>query len=597
MRRAFKLILLLITPALPAQSNHPIDESQIPNPGTLILKQEVRNVIVDIVATDKHGEPATFFSQPNFKVYENGVQQDIVYFEKHTESYMFLDAARQPTPQLPPNEFTNIETIPKDEPLMVLLLDAQNTSFSDQAYVRNQMLGYLKKIPPATHIAVFALGARLRLIQGFNEDAAVLKAALEPSYDPAAAAGGDALAANSPRGVPESFSASVAETRANLDSFIKESAFDYSSRWGNRYMVRAENTRLALYELTGYLSGIPGRKSLIWFAGSFPFADYPIVGEGRAVPGPIADFDHSKPLKKLEDIMNVSRVSIYPVDARGLGPPSTYSYAYSPEHQFAPTGTDFGLMVMNDSMVEGSEDLGMEHMAEATGGRAFYNNNDLARAISQVHSIGENYYTIAYSPKNKDYDGRFRKVEIKVNDPGIRLDYRRGYYASKPRGRFPLFGAMQFGAPSATELPIHVQVTKAAAQPRPNQTKGRIGNQGAKLKGPVVRYEFKATIDPNDVTLRQLDGRRHAQMYFALAAYDNNGKLLNDIYGPVIIDMNDRVYADALAHGVRLTQDLDLPAGELHVRVGVADDATKDTGATEFPLNVQPGPERVAQLR
>jgi len=71
----------------------------------------------------------------------------------------------------------------------------------------------------------------------------------------------------------------------------------------------------------------------------------------------------------------------------------------------------------------------------------------------------------------------------------------------------------------------------------------------------VVRYEFKATIDPNDLTIRQLDdGRRHAQVYFALAAYDNDGKLLNDIYGPVIIDMNDQVYADALAHGVRLTQ-------------------------------------------
>lgn len=275
MRRALKIILLLITPALCAQLNLPIDDSQLPNPGTVTLKQEVRNAIVDIVATDKHGEPAMFLSQPNFKVYENGVQQDIVYFEKHTESHMFLDASRPPAPQLPPNEFTNIETVPNDEPLMVLLLDAQNTSYADQAYVRNQMLGYLRKIPPATHIAVFALGARLRLIQGFNEDAAVLKAALESSYDPAAAAGGDALAANSPRGVPEGFAASVAETRANLDGFIKESAFDYGSRLRNRYLIRAETTRQALYALTGYLAGIPGRKSLIWFAGSFPFADFP----------------------------------------------------------------------------------------------------------------------------------------------------------------------------------------------------------------------------------------------------------------------------------------------------------------------------------
>src|SRR5260370_9091043 len=75
----------------------------------------------------------------------------------------------------------------------------------------------------------------------------------------------------------------------------------------------------------------------------------------------------------------------------------------------------------------------MNLLAENTGGKAFYNRNDLDKAIYDGVTDGSTYYLLGYYPENKKWDGKFRKVQIKATRGGVKLRYRLGYYAADPQ--------------------------------------------------------------------------------------------------------------------------------------------------------------------
>jgi len=60
----------------------------------------------------------------------------------------------------------------------VLLLDWLNTQPADQAYVRKQVIKYLRGVPPGTRLAIFTLGTELRMVQGFTTESSVILSAL-----------------------------------------------------------------------------------------------------------------------------------------------------------------------------------------------------------------------------------------------------------------------------------------------------------------------------------------------------------------------------------------------------------------------------------
>jgi VWFA-related protein len=560
----------------------------------ITLKQEVRNVIVDVVVTDRHGEPVRSLDKARFQVMENGVPQDISFLEEHSGSDETARPAAQPEPEpnLPPDVHTNVASAPIDGPILVLLLDALNTRIGSQAYVRSQMIDYLKHIPPGTHLAIFTLGDRLQMVQGFSSDPAVLRAALNHTSYPSAPSIG-----------------------------IFGGSGDSLSRYANESQSLGQDLRIrytldALNALAVYLDGIPGRKSLIWFAGSIPWTINPDFSLVTSVTGRV---DYTEELKKLADAMTFGRIAIYPVDARALVTPPGFAADSSPGFNSRSivannggTGNPargnsqaFGRTEMNSQMNLAGSHMSMTNLAEATGGRAIYNTNGLAGAVVKVESIGENYYTIAYSPRDKRYDGGMRHLEIKVNEPGAKLDYRRAYYADDPAkstGRSlilhanPLRAVMQRGAPDSTQIPFHIQVKVAMQQPDPSRPADRIGNEAATLKGPVVRYDFHWTVDLHGIAFETAgNALHHAEVDATVAAYDADGKVLNNIYAMLPLNLTDADYTKFLKGGLPMKQTLDVPAGMVYLRAGVLDPSNGHTGATEFPLTVQAVQGSVAQ--
>jgi len=71
----------------------------------------------------------------------------------------------------------------------------------------------------------------------------------------------------------------------------------------------------------------------------------------------------------------------------------------------------------------------MGTLSADTGGKAFFDSNDFAPAFAQVERDSSAYYAIGFHSSNPARDGKFRKLTIKINRPGIKLECRPGYYA------------------------------------------------------------------------------------------------------------------------------------------------------------------------
>jgi hypothetical protein len=71
----------------------------------------------------------------------------------------------------------------------------------------------------------------------------------------------------------------------------------------------------------------------------------------------------------------------------------------------------------------------MTTLSADTGGKAVLDSNDFAPAFAQVQKDSSAYYVLGFHPANPMRDGRYRKLLVKVNRPGVKLEYRPGYYA------------------------------------------------------------------------------------------------------------------------------------------------------------------------
>jgi hypothetical protein len=108
----------------------------------------------------------------------------------------------------------------------------------------------------------------------------------------------------------------------------------------------------------------------------------------------------------------------------------------------------------------------MSLIAESTGGKAFFDTNGLKETLEKAISDGSNYYTFAYAPPDQKLDGSLRRIEMKVEQAGYHLSYRKSYYADNlndgSRGKKGLpqtamQTAMMCGGPNATQITFIVQ--------------------------------------------------------------------------------------------------------------------------------------------
>src|SRR6185437_11081426 len=176
--RSFSALLLsALTTACIAQGSQPPQTSQPAQEPAETLHASTQLVIVDVVVEDKSGHPIHGLTRQNFVLTEQRKPQTIRDFEEHSATSNQKPAP--PAPHLPPGVFTDYTPVAPDSTLNVLLVDALNTPQTDQIYLRQQLLDYIKREKPGTNVAIFGLANRLVMLQGFTTDPAVLRTAAQ----------------------------------------------------------------------------------------------------------------------------------------------------------------------------------------------------------------------------------------------------------------------------------------------------------------------------------------------------------------------------------------------------------------------------------
>jgi hypothetical protein len=188
------------------------------------------------------------------------------------------------------------------------------------------------------------------------------------------------------------------------------------------------NTLSTLQAIAQHLSGLPGRKNLIWVSGGFPltigFDEVPTIGSTRDQRTFTQEMDAAD--SRAEQL----RRGRLPVDARGL--------MVLPGFEASVRGSARGGPPMASRLAAINANIdSMRELAERTGGRAAYNTNDLARAVRRAIDDARVTYTIGYYSTDETLDGKFREIKVKVNRPHLDVRYRKGYFALKPSDNTP----------------------------------------------------------------------------------------------------------------------------------------------------------------
>jgi hypothetical protein len=242
----------------------------------------------------------------------------------------------------------------------------------------------------------------------------------------------------------------------------------------------------------------------------------------------------------------------------------------------------------------------MQQMAEATGGKSFYNTNGLKEAVGKAIEAGSNYYTIAYTPANRDWNGNFRKIQIRVNRRGLTLAYRRGYFADDPNKATPnnespsaLTGATQYsairssmlhGAPDPTELIFVADVRPSSSE---TETSPAPRNQASKkLSGPFRRYAVNFRVNPKQLSCAIGPDEAHScALAFLTYVYDGDGTAINMQTDALTIKIAPDRFASTMSRIFTCRQEISVPVkGEYYLRIGLRDRNSDKVGALEVAV-------------
>ena len=580
-RLAASFLLLVSLPGLvPAQQPPP----DMPAP---VLRVTTRLVLVDVLVTNKNGQRVEGLTPADFTLLENKKPQQIAFFSWEQPGRRANAARGGPAP-LPPNIYTNRpEYRSPPGALTVLLLDALNTGVQDQAYARAQMLRYLAtQLKPDQWIAVYALGQSLRVLQDFTDDPRLLRAAVE-SFNPEKPLELTIEDVNkrlppAPREFGSKEGGSINPTVSMVVERLREFATTQATVALN---VRVAKTLKAFQMIARALAGYPGRKNLVWVSASFPLAmTSKIVKMGT--PGPELNLgpgqfrierSYAEDLQQTSAQLTDAQIAVYPVDARGLMG-STLTTASDPgtnELGLGRLGAEFGEQVSNADSKLLDTQATMEQLANETGGRVLKNRNDVDNSVALSLADGSSYYLLGYYPEDKNWDGKFHKIQVNVAQPKLQVRHRQGYFAVDPTqwGKqakedrdAELMSVMGPDSPLATGMIFDARVVPPAPASR-------------------VQVPVELLIDMRTLSFEEKKGgERLYSLEFHVAAYAPDGKMAAHHDARVDAPIKAETVAARLQQGFPYRTQLELPPGRYRLRLAVRDNRTGFLGTTEVPL-------------
>ena len=382
----------------PALAQNATQVSNSPQGGfTLKLNSDL--VLTNVVVRDaKTGGLVRGLKQSDFSIYENGKQQqiDTFDFESVDMARPLNEAAVSGLAAGPSGNGQKAVVVAKPQELrnhrlIVMFFDLTSMQPEDLDRSVEAAQAFLKtKMQPADLVALVSLGDTLAVDQDFTAD----KNALINEV-----------------GVYNGTEGAGFAQGATANSNQVEDTTGYTPDESEYNDVNTDRELFALKAVAQSLSKIDEKKSLLYFSGG-------ISRDG---------IENQASLRAATNAAVRANLSIYSVDTRGLqaigplGDASTGSLRGS-------GGYNGAALTSNMNANFASQEV-MGTLSSDTGGKAFFDSNDFAPAFAQVQKDTSAYYAIGFHSTNLARDGKYRKLTVKVKIPGVKLEFRQGYYA------------------------------------------------------------------------------------------------------------------------------------------------------------------------
>ena len=516
------------------------------------IRVTTRLVQVVAIVRDKKG-PVADLTKKDFEITDGGKPRQIATFSVAKASERVRRSA------LPPNVFTNRLDQNSDPPVAatVLLFDRLNTQFADQATARKQILGFLKSLDPQSPVAIYGLGNQLRILQDFTDDPARLTKALEglrngdsPLLRNADLVGlvGDVPSISDVSGLTPDVLAGILEPLATFS-----------------VDRRVAMTLTAMMVIANRMAGVPGRKNLIWISGGFPLA---MAFDHGGITGVQRVVTYAGPMKDAAIAIDRANVAIYPVDARGLQIENNIRADVPTLRDQRGLGQTYNLPSA-EQMAGNREIETMKTLAEWTGGKAFYNTNDVKGAVKQATEDAEVTYTLGFYVDEKELDSNYHDLKVKVARKGLEVRHRKGYFASAlPAAASQTASDILLNAVFAPVDATGIGLTATVA-PNPES---------------AGSYILALAMDLQTLRLEERNGKWVGGINFGVIQQARDGKTLDTVANSISINITDENHKTLMKDGLVVRLGITPAPGMSQIRAAVMDQLSGNAGSLRVVL-------------
>src|SRR5258708_1744143 len=468
--------------APPAEKDQPVE----------VIRSTRREVLVDLVVRDKHQRPIGNLRPDEVELYEDGVLQKVNDFRKvggaeqlQSEKDAPKEASANGQGLAPTGRAASTTSVKQLNFVSVIMAEIAplNLRFANEAVHDFLNSGDL----PNTYVSIYRLNRSLSVMQYYTCDKALLGKALDSTarslgtHDNIST---DATVIGSAFATLQSLAESVLSTpgtdqttqlairNAVLDPFptlVRSPGFarnaasmDVSVTLGNAILAQARienglkfanslsngmDALDALREIVRSQENLPGRKVVLYLADGL---DFPI--------------NRQDAVENLISYANRAGVAFYTVDTRGLKMEDPMMRSIAELERTAAVSKTQAIDPVtghkqDDDMavsIQSNRQLSLRELAESTGGFAISNTYEIAGPMQRVMEDIRSHYELAYTPTSSTYDGRFRKIEVKVRRNHVTIQSRKGYFALPDVNGKPL---LPFEANSLNAINSHTSVT------------------------------------------------------------------------------------------------------------------------------------------
>lgn len=439
------------------------------------LELTIANLVVSV--TDADGQAVTNLTADDFVVSQDGVRQPITNFQLYTKDLIRQHLAQQdrqallgptPTPQTADAADTGgaaagaTELEPRPV-YAVLYIDNENL----EPLARNRALGQARhfiadNLKPPVQMMVVTFRRSLKVLQPFTSDSRAVMNAIKSVLGET---GGRTARNNDRRDILKKIEDMNQEDQQR-SGYSSDNEGQYHSvyRLISGYAREEANTLHftidALRQVITSLSGLPGKKMVLYVSGGLPmipgldlYYQASSTYQDHTLLTKIFEFDRTSLFQGLVATANAQDVALYTISTAGVEMQGMGSAEHANSQD--PLSASLGSHNYTDSL---------RMMADETGGVAIFNTNNVAPGLERVAQDMYTYYSIGYPLKLSGKDV-VHKVKVEVpGHPDYTVRYRQRFVEKSAETRIQdrVVSSLMF---EIEDNPMQLEVTTGNAAP------------------------------------------------------------------------------------------------------------------------------------